>query len=97
RSKAEIEGRLRAFLGVRKILWLGDGIEGDDTDGHVDDLTRFVDPDTVVTAVEDDPRDANHAPLRDNLARLRAMTDQDGRPLRIVEDRKSTRLNSSHE
>ena len=84
-SKAEIEGRLRDFLGVRKILWLGDGIEGDDTDGHVDDLTRFVDPDTVVTAVEDDPRDANHAPLRDNLARLRAMTDQDGRPLRIVE------------
>src|ERR1041384_7179690 len=84
-SRPEIERRLHDFLGVRKILWLGDGIEGDDTDGHVDDLTRFVDPGTVVTAVEEDPRDANYAPLRDNLARLRAMTDQDGRPLRIVE------------
>ncbi|HEV8357056.1 MAG TPA: agmatine deiminase family protein [Gemmatimonadales bacterium] len=84
-GKQEIEGYLREYLGVRKILWLGDGIEGDDTDGHVDDLTRFVDPGTVVTAVEDDPRDANCAPLRDNLERLRGMTDQDGRPLRIVE------------
>jgi agmatine deiminase len=84
-GKADLERRLRDFLGVRHILWLGEGIEGDDTDGHVDDLTRFVDPRTVVTAVEDDPRDANFAPLRDNLERLRRMTDQDGRPLRIVE------------
>jgi agmatine deiminase len=84
-SRAQIEARLRDFLGVRQVLWLGDGIEGDDTDGHVDDLTRFVDPGTVVTAVEEDPRDANYAPLRDNLARLRGMTDQDGRPLRILE------------
>ena len=84
-GRPEIEGVLRDFLGVRKILWLGDGIEGDDTDGHVDDLTRFVAPGTVVTAVEDDPRDPNCAPLRDNLERLRGMTDQDGRPLRIVE------------
>src|ERR1041385_5131686 len=73
-SKAGIEGRLRDFLGIRKILWLGDGIEGDDTDGHVDDLTRFVDKGTVVTAVEEDPRDANHTPLRDNLARLRGIS-----------------------
>ena len=56
---------------MRHILWLGDGIEGDDTDGHVDDLTRFVDPTTVVTAVEDDPADANYAPLQENLKRLR--------------------------
>ena len=63
----------------------GDGIEGDDTDGHIDDLTRFVDPGTVVTVVEEDPRDSNFEPLRDNLARLRGMTDQDGHPLRIVE------------
>jgi agmatine deiminase len=84
-SRSEIEHRLRECLGVRKILWLGDGIEGDDTDGHIDDLTRFVSADTVVTVVEPDPRDSNHAPLRDNLERLRAMSDQDGRPLRIVE------------
>lgn len=84
-SRDEIERCLRDHLGVRKILWLGDGIEGDDTDGHVDDLTRFVDSRTVVTAVEEDPRDSNFGPLRDNLARLSGMTDQDGRPLRIVE------------
>jgi agmatine deiminase len=82
-TRAEIEERLAAFLGVRSIVWLGDGIVGDDTDGHVDDLTRFVDARTVVTAVEDDPADPNHAPLADNLARLRAARDQDGRPLRI--------------
>jgi agmatine deiminase len=84
-SREEIETRLREWLGVRHILWLGDGIEGDDTDGHVDDLTRFVDPETVVTVIEPDPADANHRPLQDNLRRLRGMTDQDGRPLRIVE------------
>ena len=68
----------------RKILWLGDGIVGDDTDGHVDDLTRFVDERTVVTVVEDDPADENYEPLQENLERLRGMTDQDGRPLRVV-------------
>jgi agmatine deiminase len=83
-SREEIEQRLRAFLGVTNILWLGDGIEGDDTDGHVDDLTRFVDPGTVVTVVEDDLADPNCAPLRDNLERLRSMKDQDGQPLRVV-------------
>jgi agmatine deiminase len=84
-SRSDLERRLRDYLGVRRILWLGDGIEGDDTDGHVDDLTRFVAPDTVVTAVEQDPRDANFGPLRDNLRRLRTMTDHAGEPLRIVE------------
>ncbi|MGH7581762.1 MAG: agmatine deiminase family protein [Gemmatimonadales bacterium] len=84
-SKRQIEKRLRDYIGVSKILWLGDGIAGDDTDGHIDDLTRFVDEHTVVTVVEDDPRDDNYAPLRDNLRRLGAMTDQDGNPLRIVE------------
>jgi agmatine deiminase len=83
-SRAEIETYLREYLGVTNILWLGDGIEGDDTDGHVDDLTRFTDPRTVVTVVEDDPADANYQPLKDNLARLRAMRDQDGEPLRVV-------------
>jgi agmatine deiminase len=84
-SKKQIEAMLRDHLGARNILWLGQGIEGDDTDGHVDDLTRFTDPVTVVTAVEEDPRDPNYEPLRDNLRRLRGMTDQNGRPLRVVE------------
>lgn len=83
-SKEQIEQYLMDYLGVRKILWLGDGIEGDDTDGHVDDLTRFVDPTTVVTVVEPDPQDPNFEPLKDNMARLRTMSDQDGRPLRVV-------------
>ena len=83
-SKGAIEKALKDYLGVSHILWLGDGIEGDDTDGHVDDLTRFVDESTVVTAVEEDPRDTNYAPLRDNLERLRRMTDQDGRQLRVM-------------
>ncbi len=83
-SREQIEQSLREFLGVRNILWLGEGIEGDDTDGHVDDLTRFVDPLTVVTVVEQDPSDHNFEPLQDNLVRLRSMTDQDGRPFRVV-------------
>ena len=69
----EIEQRLRDFLGVREILWLGDGIAGDDTDGHIDDLARFVSERTVVTVVEDDPHDENYKPLQGNLARLREM------------------------
>ena len=84
-SRTAIERTLRDYLGVRRILWLGEGIEGDDTDGHVDDLARFVARDTVVTVVEEDPADRNFAPLRDNLARLRGMTDQDGEPFRVVE------------
>jgi agmatine deiminase len=84
-SKMQIEAMLRDHLGARNILWLGQGIEGDDTDGHVDDLTRFTDAGTVVTAVEEDPRDPNYEPLRDNLRRLRGMTDQNRRPLRVVE------------
>jgi len=82
-SPREIERYLANFLGVTHILWLGEGIEGDDTDGHVDDLTRFVDPTTVVTIVEHDPGDANFAPLQENLERLSRMTDQDGHALRI--------------
>jgi len=83
-SRAQIEQYLRDYLGVRHILWLGDGIVGDDTDGHIDDLTRFVDPTTVVTVLEDNPRDENYDRLRANHARLQRMTDQDGRPLRIA-------------
>jgi agmatine deiminase len=83
-NRSQIENHLRSYLGVSHILWLGDGIAGDDTDGHVDDLTRFVDERTVVTVVEENPTDENYEPLQKNLERLRQMNDQDGRPLRIV-------------
>jgi agmatine deiminase len=73
------------YLGTPNVIWLGRGIFGDDTHGHVDDLTRFVTPDTVVTMVESNPKDVNHKPLRDNLRRLRAARDQDGKVLNIVE------------
>ncbi|HSU86934.1 MAG TPA: agmatine deiminase family protein [Chthoniobacterales bacterium] len=82
-SQAEIEERLRDYLGVREILWLGKGIEGDDTDGHIDDLTRFVSERAVVTMIEDDESDANHAPLQENLERLRGLTIE-GEPLEIM-------------
>jgi len=84
-SRPEIEQRLRDMLGVSKILWLGEGIAGDDTDGHVDDMTRFVAPRTIVTVVEEDPADINYQALQENLKRLRTMTDLEGRPLEIVE------------
>ncbi len=83
-SRADIERVLGEYLGVRKVLWLGGGIVGDDTHGHVDDIARFVGPRTVVAAVERDPADPNHAPLADNLRRLTSMTDQDGHRLRVV-------------
>jgi agmatine deiminase len=73
----------RRYMGVTNVLWLGRGIAGDDTHGHVDDLARFVDASTVVTVVEDDPAEENHRPLMENLVRLREMKDQDGRPLRV--------------
>jgi agmatine deiminase len=72
-SRDEIELRLRDFLGVREILWLGDGIAGDDTDGHIDDLARFVSERTVVTVIEEDRNDENFEPLQENLRRLREM------------------------
>jgi len=83
-SRAEIEERLRQFLGVEQIVWLSDGIAGDDTDGHVDDLARFVAPDVVLVAVEETPEDVNYAPLQDNLQSLRSVCGPGGRPLRIV-------------
>lgn len=84
-NKSQIETYLRDNLNVSNILWLGDGIEGDDTDGHIDDLTRFVSPDTVVTVIEEDPQDENFERLQENVRRLKGMTDQDGNPLRIVD------------
>lgn len=83
-SRRHLERVLSEYLGVKKVLWLGRGIAGDDTHGHVDDLARFTDPRTVVTVVEEDPSDENYRPLLDNLSRLRKMTDQDGQKLRVV-------------
>ena len=82
-TKQDIEKRLADYLGVRHILWLGDGIEGDDTDGHIDDLTRFVDRKTVVTVVEEDQSDANYFALQENLTQLREMEIEDGTPLNV--------------
>jgi agmatine deiminase len=82
-SRGEIEECLKVYLGATQVLWLGDGIAGDDTDGHVDDLARFAATGTIVTVVEQDPADANYHALQDNLRRLRSMRDSSGRPFRI--------------
>jgi agmatine deiminase len=84
-SRKDYEKIFADYLGARHVIWLGRGIHGDDTHGHVDDLTRFVAPDTVVTMVENNPKDVNHRPLRDNLRRLQAAHDQNGKPLNVVE------------
>jgi len=84
-SEAEIEAYLKKVLGLQRIVWLGDGIEGDDTDGHVDDITRFVTANTIVTVTEPDTSDANHAPLDENLKHLKSLKDLYGNPYNIVE------------
>jgi agmatine deiminase len=83
-SRSELEKVLCDYLGVRKVLWLGQGIAGDDTHGHVDDLARFVSPGTIAAVVEDNPDDINYGPLQENLERLRGMTDASGQRLGIV-------------
>ena len=72
-SRDQIEERLRDYLCVRDIFWLGDGIAGDDTDGHIDDIARFVSERTIVSVVEEDRDDENYKPLQENLRRLRQM------------------------
>jgi agmatine deiminase len=83
-TRAEIETYLRDYLNVSKIIWLGEGIVGDDTDGHIDDIARFVDERTIVCAVEEDTADPNYELLQDNLARLRHATDAQDRPFEII-------------
>jgi agmatine deiminase len=83
-GKEKIEECLKAYLGVNHVIWLGQGIAGDDTDGHVDDIVRFVAPRTVVCAVEENAADENHAPLQDNRERLEAACDQDGAKLEVI-------------
>jgi agmatine deiminase len=84
-ARKDYETLFAEYLGAPNVIWLNKGIVGDDTHGHVDDLSRFVNPTTVVTVVESNPKDANHKPLRENLRRLRAARDQDGNPLNVVE------------
>jgi len=83
-SKEEIEAYLKEYLGVRKVIWLKKGIAGDDTDGHVDDIARFVNPNTVLCAFEDDPEDENYQVLKENYELLCQETDQDGNPLKVI-------------
>ncbi len=84
-SRKDYEKLFAAYFGAPHVIWLGKGIIGDDTHGHVDDLARFVSPGTVVTVVEPNRKDPNHSPLRENLRRLETACDQDGKPLNIVE------------
>ncbi len=83
-SKEKIESDLRDYLGVQKVIWLKEGIAGDDTDGHVDDIARFVNPTTVLCAYEDDPEDENYPALKQNYEQLCLETDQDGLPLTVI-------------
>jgi agmatine deiminase len=84
-SKPRIEKFLRDYYGQSHVCWLTGGIEGDDTDGHVDDLARFISPGKIVIGMEPDPKDANHRPLRDARRQLDYLRDQDGRPFEVVE------------
>jgi agmatine deiminase len=83
-NQAQIEQYLKDYLGVEKVLWLKEGIVGDDTDGHIDDIARFVSPSCIVCAVEEDPADKNYELLDDNLRRLEAMSDAHGDNFEIV-------------
>jgi agmatine deiminase len=84
-SRKKIEQYLKDYLGVRHIIWLSSGVEGDDTDGHIDDIARFVGPSTVLCSVERDKTDDNYEILKENLEILKKSHDQDGRPLTVVE------------
>jgi agmatine deiminase len=84
-SREQLEGVLHDYLGIEQVLWLGRGIAGDDTHGHVDDITRFVAPDTILTAVEPDTSDPNHEPLAENLQCLKAARTPEGKQFTVVE------------
>lgn len=83
-TRKDIERYLIEYLGQEKILWLHDGITGDDTDGHIDDITRFINTETVVTVIEEDESDVNYAPLMENYERLCRMTTEDDSGLNII-------------
>jgi agmatine deiminase len=83
-SREQIEQNLKDYLGVETVLWVGEGIVGDDTDGHIDDITRFFKPDGFVTAVEPNKRDPNHKLLAENLERLKGFRTSAGKKFEIV-------------
>ena len=82
-SRAQLEQAFRDFLGIEEVLWLNRGCAGDDTHGHVDDVTRFVAPNTILTAVEPNTADENHLPLAENLQRLHEARNRDGQPFDV--------------
>lgn len=84
-TKADYEAVFKEYLGITNVIWLGDGIEGDDTHGHIDDLCRFVNEDTIVTIVESDSNDSNYKPLQDNLKRLQNAKLENGKSPKIVQ------------
>lgn len=84
-SRAQIEKNLKDYLGIKQVLWVGDGIIGDDTDGHIDDITRFYKPDGFITCVEPNERDKNHKILAENLERLKSFRTPEGKKFSIVE------------
>lgn len=83
-TKQDYEAVFKEYLGVTNVIWLADGIVGDDTHGHIDDLCRFVNEDTVVTVIEENPKDKNYKPLQENLSRLQNATLENGKPLNII-------------
>jgi agmatine deiminase len=83
-TKDDLEEYLKQYLGVTNVIWLNQGIEGDDTDGHIDDIARFTSPSTIVCAVEENSRDENYAPLQENYEILLRSTDQEGKPFTVV-------------
>lgn len=84
-TREDYEDVFAKYLGISSTIWLGDGIAGDDTHGHIDDLARFVNADTVVTVIERDKTHKNYKPLQDNLKRLKSARDQNGKQLTIIE------------
>ena len=84
-NREQLERAFHDYLGIEQVIWLGRGIAGDDTHGHVDDISRFARPATILTAVEPDTRDYNHEPLAENLARLKAARTRDGKQFEIIE------------
>ncbi|MFA6704655.1 MAG: agmatine deiminase family protein [Bacteroidales bacterium] len=84
-NQADIEEKLINYYGVDNVIWLGDGIEGDDTDGHIDDITRFINEDTIITVIEENKRDKNYHPLQENLQLLTKARLENGKQMNIVE------------
>ena len=84
-TKADYEAVFKEYLGITNVIWLGDGIEGDDTHGHIDDLCRFVNEDTIITIVESNPKDNNYKPLQDNLKRLQNAKLENGKSPKIIQ------------